>query len=244
MNSRRLSILEKSLLKSDKLQTLLLTIMAVAITYTGGKSFVYSEAKSLQVADYQFPESIALSQWNFFSSKSINSNLTHSLLGEFVSGKHYRYQQNGKYLEISMRYVVDTDGNLNFISKRTLGLSPSLREDGAGGFYSVYVDSNKANLTACINPSGGSTVTDDRFRRNRMLYDNHLERIVPWLRGQTELQDKRCLSAHLSIDLDRNSLEEDYRILESVWFDWYEYWQINYPEESRGASFTSNELEE
>ena len=231
MNSRRLSIFEKSLLKSDKSQTLFLTIMAIAITYTGGKSFVYSEAKSLQVADYQFPESIALSRWNFSSSKSINSNLTHSLLGEFVSGKHYRYQQNGKYLEINMRYVVDTNGDLkSFISNRTGDLSPSLREDGAGGFYSVYVDSNKANLTACINPSGGSTVTDDRFRRNRMLHDNHLERIVPWLRGQTELQDKRCLWAHLSIPLDRNSLEEHYRILESVWFDWYEYWLLNYPE--------------
>lgn len=233
MNNKQLSVVKRnSGIGSDKLQTLLLVLTTVTMTFTLGKSFLHLEAQSPQFAHYQFPEAIVLSRWQFDSSRAIKSNFTQSLSGELLTGKHYLYQQNRKYLEIEMRYVVDTQGDLKkLITNRTGELSPSLREDGAGGFYSVYADTDKVNLTACINPNGGSTVKSDRFRRNRILHDNHLKRIVPWLRGQKELLDKRCLWAHLSIPLDRNvSLDEQYRILETAWFDWYEYWQINYPE--------------
>ena len=232
MNNKQLSVVKRNWLGSDKLQTLLLVLTTVTMTFTLGKSFLHKTAKSPQFSHYQFPNAIALSQWKFYFSRSINSNVSLSLSGELVAEKHYRYRQNGKYLKIEMRYAVDTDGDLkSFITDGKTDLSSGLREDDAGGFYSVYTNDSKVNLIACINPSGGSTVTGDRFRRNRMLYDNHFERIVPWLRGQKELLDKRCLWTHLSMDLDRNvSLNEHYRILETAWFDWYEYWQINYPE--------------
>ena len=213
------------------LQTILLGITTVAVTFTLGKSIINPEVTSARFTDYKFPESIALSQWESSSSKPVESYLTPSISGKFISGKHYRYRQNEKSLEIEMRYIVDTNGDLKtFITNRTGELSPGLRSDGADGFYSVYVDGDKVNLSACINPSGGSTVTDDGFRRNRMLYDNHLKQIVPWLLGKRELRDKRCLWTHLSMALDRDvSIEENYRVLETVWFDWYDLWKSHYP---------------
>ena len=232
MNHKQLSAIDKkNWLKSNDLQTILAALLTVAVTFTLGKSFVNLKARSIEVADYQFPSSITLSQWQFLASKPLRFHRTRSLSGNFVSGKHYYYQQNGKHLEIEMRYVVDTNGDLKrFITDRTGELSPGLRQDDVGGFYSVYANANTVNLTTCINPAGGSTVTGDRFRRNRMLYDEHFKRIVPWLQGQKELLDKRCLWTHLSIDRDLHiSLDEHYRILEKVWFDWYEHWKLHYP---------------
>ena len=232
MNDKQLFALDrKNWLKNNDLQTLLAALLTVAVTFTIGKSFVNLKAKSIEVPDYQFPTLITLSQWQFSSSKPLNSSVTRYLSGEFVSGKHYLYRQNGKFLEIEIRYVVDTNGDFkSFITNRTGKLTPGLRQDDMGGFYSVYTNENKVNLTACINPNGGSTVTGDRFRRNRMLYDKHLRRIVPWLRGKKELLDKRCLWTHLSINRDLSiSLDEHYRILEKAWFDWYEHWKLHYP---------------
>ena len=215
----------------NKFATLLLGVTTVAVTLTLGKSIVHPEVISARYTDYEFAETIPLSQWKLSSSKPINSSLARSLSGKFISGKHYRYQQDKKYLDIEMRYVVDTDGDLKtFITDRTSELSPGLRSDSDRGFYSVYVDPDKAYLTACINPRGGSTVTSDRFRRNRTIYDNDLQRVISWLLGKTELKDKRCLWAHLAITLEKDvSVEEHYRLLETAWFDWYDYWRSHYP---------------
>lgn len=223
----------------NKSRTALLGITAIAIAFTLGKSVISPRLQSPQIADYTFPESIALSEWELLLSKPVNPDgipNAASISGKFIAGKHYRYRQNEKYLDldIEMRYLVNTDGDVKiFILSHTGELSPGLRQDGKGGFYSLYSHEGKAYLHACINPRGGSTITSDHFKRNRMLNDTPIERILPWLLGQAELHDKRCLWAILSIPLDLDSsVEETYRTLETVWFDWHDWWRANFP---RGA---------
>jgi cyanosortase A-associated protein len=208
--------------------------MAIATSLTLGKSLVQSEKPSPLVAKYNFPESITLSQWDLLFTKPVNPNLVKPpayITGTYIAGKHYRYRQHEKHLEIEMRYLVDTDGDLKtFITSQAGELAKALKQDGNGGFYSLYNDKNKAYLSACINPRGGSTVTSDRFNRNRLIYDTRINRIVPWLLGKADILDKRCLWAHLSLPLDRNTpIDETYQMLENVWFDWSDWWRSRFP---------------
>ena len=219
----------------QKPRTVLLITIAIATAFTLGKSFIQSEKRTSQISKHSFPESITLSQWDLLFTKSVNPNLVKSpayISGQFISGKHYRYRKKERYLEIEMRYLVDTDGDLkSFITSQTGELATALKQDSNGGFYSIYIDNEKAHLSSCINPRGDSTVTSDRFKRNRMIYDIRISRVFPWLLGKAELQDNRCLWAHISTPLDRRtSVEDTYQILETVWFDWYAYWRSHFPE--------------
>ena len=221
----------------DKTRIIFLATIFSAIVVTLGKSMkplpvTYPTRK---IDTYTFPESVALSAWKLAASKSVNAHLVASpgyISGNFIAGKQYRYRQNQQLLEIEMRYFRNTNGDLkSFILSQTGELSPVLHQDSAGGFYSLYTYQNKAYLSSCINPSGNSTVTSDRFKRNRVIHDTRLQRIIPWLLGQQELHDHRCLWAHLAISLTPDmNLNETNHILETVWHDWHDWWRANYPE--------------
>ena len=220
---------------NDKPRTLLLATTAIATTFVLGKSIVYPEAKSSSLQNYTFPEVVTLSQWQHSFSKPAKPHLVESdayISGNFIAGKHYRYRQNEKHVDIEMRYFSQTNGDLkSFITSQTAGLSPGLKQDNEGGFYSIYIHQHKAYLSACINSLGSSTVTSDQFQRNRMIYNTHTRQIVPWLLGQAEFRDKRCLWAHLSMPLDtETSVEETYLTLETVWFDWHDWWRSHFPD--------------
>ena len=64
-----------------------------------------------------------------------------------------------------------------------------------------------------------------------MTYDTRISNVIPWLLGQAEFRDKRCLWAHLSMPLEQSiPVQDTYSNLETVWYEWYEYWQTNYPQ--------------
>lgn len=218
---------------NDRSRTILLATTAIATAFTLVTSILRPEAKLPQIEDYTFPESVTLSQWKQSFSKPVNPHLVRSpayISGDFIAGKHYRYRQDEKFLDIEMRYFANTNGDLkSFITSQTGELS-SVLKDSEKGFYSLYIHKDKAYLSACINPHGGSTVTSDRFHRNLMIHDTRLGQIVPWLLGQAEFRDKRCLWAHLSTPLDRDSVDEIYLTLETVWFDWHDWWRSHYPQ--------------
>ena len=216
-------------------RTTCLAIVAVAIALSLGKAIVNPQAKTATVKNYDFPESIALSGWDLSFSKPVNPRLVQPpayISGDFVAGKHYRYRQGDVYLQIEMRYLNDTNGDLKgFIKTQTGDLLPGLRKNEPRGFYSLYADADLVYLNACINPRGISTVTSDEFQRNLMIHDTRLSGIFSWLLGIDELRDRRCLWANLSKPLDKQkSLAENYQTLETVWFDWYDWWRSHYPD--------------
>ena len=220
---------------SNKIRALFIIVVAIATAFTVGKSIVRPAVKSSSVNNYTFPESIALSKWNLSASKPVKPNLVKPpayISGNFIAGKHYQYVRNGKLLNIEMRYLADTNGDLkSFITNQTGELSSGLKQDENRGFYSLYTHKDKAYLSACINPRGNTTITSDQFKRNLMIHDNRIERIFPWLTGQAEFRDKRCLWAHLSVPLNKDIVvDENYETLETAWHDWYDYWRSHYPE--------------
>lgn len=186
------------------------------------------------ITSFVFPTAVPLPQWQPSLSRSLAGSLNKG--PKSLSGRHYQYTQKNLTVDIEMRYMVKTHGNVkSFIEKYySLPLSSGqttlvLRQQEKIGFYNLFTYQQRAYLSSCINSRGGSTVTAPQFRRNRLLYDMHLSRLFPWLIGQGSVRDRRCLWAHLSVPLKNSSPEDAYRILETAWEPWYQWWFPRFP---------------
>ena len=212
----------------------LLSIQLFVILTVLTKSIIYPTVKDTPKTNLALPTTVILPEWQLVKTGSVNSQLVQPpayISGKYITGKSYQYIKNDILLDIEMRYLIHTKGDLkSFIKSYTGQILPFLYEQQGIGFYSMFTYQQRAYLSACINPYGYSTVTGDQFRRNGLRYALSLERIASWLTSQTEIVDKRCLWAHLSIPLNNSSQEEAYRTLENVWFDWYQWWNQNFPE--------------
>ncbi|MCU0537215.1 MAG: cyanoexosortase A system-associated protein [Hydrococcus sp. Prado102] len=207
-----------------------LVLIFGSVFFVLGKSILTpSVTQSSMAALFVFPAKVPLIGWQPLAGRPLPES--NSELQQLLAQKHYQYTRDGRILDIEMRYFTATDGDVrNFIRSYT-SLVPSinLREQPKVGFYGLLADQQRAYLSACINPRGGSTVTDGQFKQNRYLYDVRLNRLLPWLLGRESLRDNRCLWAHLSVSLEKSSPETTYRVLENVWFSWYEWWHLRFP---------------
>lgn len=197
-----------------------------------GNSILYPSVSDRAPSKFVFPTTISLPGWQALASSPLINQTTEKLT-KYISGRQYRYSQKDWFLDIEMRYLANTNGDIKGLIKNyknipnyTDKIVPILRQQEGIGFYSLFVHSERAYLSACINPRGGSTVTDEQFRNNRIIYDVRLRRLIPWLLGRAELRDMRCLWAHLSIPLkDYSAVENAYQTLEQAWVPWYQWWQ-------------------
>ncbi|MEB3828724.1 cyanoexosortase A system-associated protein [Phormidium sp. CCY1219] len=195
-----------------------------------GKLIFSPPIESAGFTPFVFPTAVPLADWQFEESLPLEVNENESL----ISGGQYFYIQNNLPLEIQMRYVTNTGGNVEKLMQTHLDIEASaakltIRHQEEIGFYGVSETGEQAYLASCINPRGGSTVSGEQFRKNRNAYDLQVDRLLPWLLGQQKLRDFRCMLTVLSIPLDKNSPENSYSILESVWVSWYRWWQPRFP---------------
>lgn len=170
-----------------------------------------------------FSEKISLEQWQFKKNESLPK--PKKLYLELIAQKRYQYIRNNLPLDIEMRYV--TDGNVPKLIKKftSIASSSTVQKKEGIGYYGLGIDQKRAYLSACINPYGNSTFTEEQFNQNRFHYEMQPKHLLSWLLGQQQLQHKRCLWSHLSIPLNNSSPETAYQVLESVWFSWYQWWQ-------------------
>jgi cyanosortase A-associated protein len=215
-----------------------LRIFLLALTFGSvlgvvGKSLLYSSPEKSLSADFSFPPDIPLTDWQPLESDSLKDKNASNL----VSARLYRYQhpQNQFSLDIEMRYVIDTDGDIKTMLNKHLNSETypdklAINHQEGIGFYGIATTTERAYLSSCINPYGGSTVTAEQFRNNRNTYDLRVSRLVPWLLGQQELRDFRCLWTLLSIPLEDTTAEQAYPILEKAWVSWYAWWQPRFPD--------------
>ncbi|MDJ1184683.1 cyanoexosortase A system-associated protein [Roseofilum casamattae] len=201
-----------------------LRIVGLAITL-GFTWFTFSKLLVKPIPEKQedivFPATvISLSGWNYRGSDGLHD--------PDLEGKVYRYRQGDRVLEIEMRQITYADGNIDNYLQKYHNIKPLLtvKQEPEVGFYSLFVDSEKAYLSSCINLHGESTVTAEQFAHNRNTDDLQLHRILSWLLGQSDLRDWRCLWVNLSIPLDNYSQEETYLRLEQAWFKWYNWWKL------------------
>ena len=215
-----------------KIRIFLLGIQLLGVIFVLGKSIFYPTVKDSTVNSFVFPTAVPLPQWQLMETGPVNSRLVKPpayLSGQYISGKRYYYIQNDLSLDIEMRYLVNTNGDLkSFIKSYTGQLLPVLKEQEGVGFYSLFIRQNRAYLSACINSHGYSTVTTDQFRRNGLRYALRLDRIMSWLTSQAEIMDKSCLWAHLSMPLNQDSPESASQTLENAWFNWHQWWSQHF----------------
>lgn len=179
------------------------------------------------------PAAAALPGWQFQSSDSL-SNSTNSNQNKIepqnsllLSGRSYQFSSKQDALDLEIRYLVETDGDVIKMLKgyKSIFIDESnslIRQRSHIGSYILFTEAEHAHLSACINPSGNSSVTRAQFQSDRNNYDLQFSRIVAWLTGQAELRQKHCLWVHLSSPLKHYSPATTYQNLESAWFYWYQ----------------------
>jgi cyanosortase A-associated protein len=220
-------------LPNQQLRPIVLAITFVSTLLTLGQ--VTLDSNLGKYSAFTFPATLPLADWKPLDSKALN-NQNHQDIG-FISGRRYQYIQNDVALDIEMRYEA-TNGEFkkfleNYTAIKSLPKKPlpiTKYQEGVG-YYILFTDKHKAYLGSCINPRGGSTVSYEQFNHNRNTYDLKLNRIFPWLIGQEELRDWRCLWSYMSIpvNVDQVSLADKYQILEKTWWEWYQIWNQRFP---------------
>ena len=217
-----------------KLRTYVLIALSAIVLGIFGKILISPNQRSLAVQPYTLPEIIPLQGWEFEGSQTLESQDVNSL-GDFV-GREYRYIRDEVKLNIQARYIVDTDGDVQkFISQYMLPADSSRIDFNQFethilqdiGTYARFIEGDTAYLTACINPYGGSTVTDREFKFNRNFYDIR-HRLLPWVFGDV-LKDERCLWTYLSMNITSEALTIIHQNLEETWLIWYGHWYKAFP---------------
>jgi cyanosortase A-associated protein len=218
-------------MNTDNFRTGVLISLLGGVLFVLGQSIFDPNQPRTAATPFVFPDEIALPGWKLSSHRSLSNS---SDRRDFIAGKFYQYSQNQSVVDIEVRYFADTDGDVSHYlqgyQKNTFSDRSSIRHQSQIGFYQVFSDQNRAYLSACINPQGGSTVTGIQFRENRNAHDLRVDRIAPWLLGRSNLRDFRCLWTHLSTPL-KTSPEEAYSTLESAWIVWYSSWRSRFPQE-------------
>jgi cyanosortase A-associated protein len=225
--------------KKDKLRFGLLTVLVSSSLLIWARSLV--DGSIGQPTLFIFPEQIdfAKAQTQQLVAKPDNIVDSQEFLGKpkYLFGKKYQYSIDGLPIEINLRYAVGTEGSIYSYLKGITDIQisedqlrqKSIRKDPVG-YYATFTHQNRAYLTACINPRGISTVTQEQFIDNASAQAMDREVIVSWLLGQKDLRDRRCLWTLMSTPLNTNSdLGTTNQKLEKIWFLWYEWWQPRFP---------------
>ncbi|MCY7393222.1 MAG: cyanoexosortase A system-associated protein [Leptolyngbyaceae cyanobacterium CAN_BIN12] len=175
---------------------------------------------------------VPLSGWQLLNNSELKAN------NDSRFGRSYRFQQGKNTLNADVHYMT-SDGNISrylfvYSPVRTANANLKIKYQPETGFYGVLSDKGQAYLTACVNPRGQSTVTEQQFTQSRYTYDLKPNRILPWVLGKESLIDRRCLWTLLSTPVQANSTPEAseaaaYKMLETAWLSWHQWWQANYP---------------
>lgn len=217
---------------------MLILFTFAGVFFTLAKFSLDPNAGNRPVRPFAFTEVVPLPGWQLLESRPLVEpvgSLPSSKWESVLASQKYYYKQNNQQMEIEMRYVVGTLGDLygyftNLSSMQLQANLLHLRQQEGVGFYSVFVYQGRSHLSACINPRGSSTVTSTQFASNRRTYDLQLRHLVPWLLGKESLQDRRCLWVHLSTPLNQVSAETTYSVLEKAWWSWYQWWSRHFPQ--------------
>lgn len=206
----------------------ILAAIATSVFLILSKSFFSPKFTNSKEAELVFPEIVPLKEWQQVTIPTLDIKKDKNSKKD--SAKAYRYIQNNLFLNIEMRYLASSDGNVPKLFKQysQLGasqLSTDVRQQPGIGYYGLLTHQNKASLSACINPSRQSTFKAEQFVQNQLTIDAISNRFLPWLFAGESLRDRRCLWVKLSIPLDNYSSKQAYLILEKAWVNWYKLWQ-------------------
>ncbi len=215
-------------------QTIRIGILAAtcgSLVLVLGKIILLPSSGQPKLTAYEFPSQVPLSEWQQIESQP----LPPAQDAEILASRTYLYSQNNLNLDVEMRYLLTKHGDVKMLMQKHKRIERNpgklkIRNQKGIGEYGIWETPDRTYLSACINPGGGSSVTSETFRKNRNTHDLSISRLLPWLLGQTELRDWRCLWAVISLPVDATKSPEDvYPILETAWVSWYRWWQPQFP---------------
>ncbi|GAP97699.1 cyanoexosortase A system-associated protein [Leptolyngbya sp. NIES-2104] len=196
-------------MKHDRFKFIYICVLTAGTIAVLIKAHFYPN-KPIQ-ATFEVPQTLDLPDWSLKSSSPINDNQR-----TFQSGRTYQYQQKQTTIDIEIRHIINTDGDVRDyfqVYQSIVPTQPIIQQKN--GFYGLFTHQNRTYLSTCINPKGESTFTGVQFARNRNLYDIRPDRIALWLFSSTNLRDERCLWVQLS------TTNRDRELLEKTWFTLY-----------------------
>lgn len=215
--------------KQTRISILAVTLGGVMLV--AGKSIFFPNLGNRAAAEYNFPESVPLAEWQMVESLPLKIADT----SQVKAARKYRYKKNSLSLEVEMRYVLQTNGDVpsmmqgHTILKSSPGKLAVATIPGMG-FYGILQQQNRLYLSSCINPRGGATVDAEQFRYNRNTQDIRFDRLLFWLLGKGTIQDNRCLWAQMSVPLNKTTPEEASKVLQNAWVSWHRWWQPRFPQ--------------
>lgn len=209
----------------------LLAVTLAGVLLVAGKLTFYPSKGNNSATQFDFPSTVPLAEWKLQNSAPLKISDT----SEVKAARKYEYQKSNIALEIEMRYVVGTIGDVESMMKghTILKSSPgklTLANTQGAGFHGILQQQNRLYLSSCINPRGSATVTAEQFRYNRNTRDWQPNRVLFWLLGRGNIQDRRCLWTQMSVPLDKTTPENAQKLLENAWVSWYGWWQPRFPE--------------
>ena len=209
-----------------------------------GKAIAKPYGEQLSQPTYAFPKTVPLPGWQFVQSqphviaRSQAPGFITAADDLAIAGHHYRYLRNGKPLDIEMRYFIDTYKDVaDVVEDSTLANRPQkfTTVQSPFGSYALFQRSGKLHLSACITPTGQTTVTDGELRGNQTSLNVLATRAIPWFLGLEPLRDLRCVWTRLSIasakpdQAEVSTESQAARDLAQAWQEWVQWWQKNYP---------------
>jgi len=189
------------------------------------KILLFPGTSQLLDEEFSFPPSVPLSKWEFVSTNVAPSDKNHHL---------YKYRQGDDSLTIDVEHRFRDNGSINrqlmvYYKNQGARLQLSEKYEPNKGYIAFFKKKDNLYLTACLNPVGESTITQQQFVSNRYKYGWSIGRVLLWLIGQQDLFDGRCLWTNIFSPLPKNATESDLNQtaakLEQAWQDWSNYWK-------------------
>jgi cyanosortase A-associated protein len=185
-------------------------------------------AKFPTTVSMSLPTAVSLSGWNLQSTQSIQPSQSVQKYNRIQTGQRYFYQQEDRQLQVNVRYVVQTEGDVGqfMAAQNTPPPSERVTERRSGhGFYRLSSEQNQATLQTCLTISGETTLTPTQFRQTAYKQALQPQQWLHWLTGQRSLIDRRCLWIQLATPLGQTDVEAAYHTLEQTWETLLPFWR-------------------
>ncbi len=223
-------------MKSERLKLGLLAFLFSATSLTLIEIWT-DERPSLQSKTPPLPKQIDLDGWQFKNSSVLpfpNKERLERITSLLQQGRLYQYQRREVPLTVELWTIENTNGDvsayIDAYAQKTIAPGRQhvdLRYRRGIGFYGILETEDRRYLSSCINVIGESTLNISQFTQARFQRELTLPQITNWILGQKSLFRKQCLWSHFSI-LNTGHAEKEISTLETVWFDWHQWWHSNY----------------
>ena len=214
----------------SRIRTTALLCMFGAVVLVLGKTILVESLSETETVEVKLPNEIPLNGWETITADELKDQTPDQ--PNYLTGKEYQYTQETINLTIQARYISGTNGNVRSLIDRYISASLERETwethtlENVGSFL-LKADQEGVNLSSCINPYGGATVSIKDYQFNRNFHDIR-HRFVPWLLGN-KLKDERCLWTHMSASHQVGEPSNVNLSIEDAWEDWYRWWAVHLP---------------